>query len=825
MSKQTRIREFRPRHLGRAARHTALGLLLLALGSFVAGVPAARAQSDHVTLLAHYDEYPYTSGCWGYSAPDGTELAIFGVMQGTVFLDVTDVNNVHEAALIEGPPSGWREIRTAGHYAYISNETGDGLQIVDLANPALPRHVAFYDQDFTTCHSLHFDEQTGYLYCNGTRGNGADTGFVVLSLVDPEHPEKAGGFSDYYVHDMYSRGGVGYLSAIYAGSLGIVDLSALPEVTPISSTGYAGAATHNCWLNEDGRYLLTTDETAGGHLRVWDVQNLTDPREVASWEVPGDRNSIVHNVYVRGSYAYLSHYTAGLQILDISDPTHPVRVGYYDTYPGSGGYNGAWGCYPFAASGHVYISDIQSGLYVFGFDALDGRIEGRITDSASGQGLGGVDVRDRSANARTTTAADGSYALRVREGEHRLRFELLGYQPDSLLVSVQRAAVSSGDLALQSLPVGSARGLALLTPEGSPLAGVAITFEQADPGRTELSAALRAERVVAETLTDANGRFAVPRLYTGDYKVFARRFGFVGDSASVPIQEEVETAIDFSLHPDLAADDLEADLGWTVGAPDDNAESGIWVRVDPHGTRSGTAQPEDDHGPGVDSLCFVTGDSPDRSDAGLADVDGGKTTLYSPVFDLTRAVDPQLRYYRWFANDARTDEFLVEATSDAGATWITLERLRDPAAIWTEVNLRLSDYLATTESVQFRFIASDEGAPSLVEAAVDDLELWSTDPLVPLPGALSIRAAGRQPILRGDLLELEVPAEGHVSVKVYDPNGRAVRQLFSGTETAGLHELAWDGRDDRGQALATGVYFLRVEAGAKSYVTRVVYLD
>jgi hypothetical protein len=64
----------------------------------------------------------------------------------------------------------------------------------------------------------------------------------------------------------------------------------------------------------------------------------------------------------------MSYYKDGFVCLDVSDPTNPVYVGRYDTYPStSGTYEGAWGCYPFFPSGNVIISDISTGLYVLDF--------------------------------------------------------------------------------------------------------------------------------------------------------------------------------------------------------------------------------------------------------------------------------------------------------------------------------------------------------------------------------------------------------------------------------------------------------------------------
>jgi hypothetical protein len=177
------------------------------------------------------------------------------------------------------------------------------------------------------------------------------------------------------------------------------------------------------------------------------------------------------------------------------------------------------------------------------------------------------------------------------------------------------------------------------------------------------------------------------------------------------------------------ADDFETDLGWTVGAPDDDAATGIWDRADPEGTE---AQPEYDHtlDPGVQ--CYVT-DSRAGESLGAWDVDGGKTTLFSPVFDLASVADPIISYYRWYSNDTgatpNTDVFVVDISNDGGANWTNAETVGPDgpgtSGGWLYHEFSVADVIVPTTQMQMRFIASDEGDGSLVEAALDDFEASS----------------------------------------------------------------------------------------------------
>ncbi len=178
------------------------------------------------------------------------------------------------------------------------------------------------------------------------------------------------------------------------------------------------------------------------------------------------------------------------------------------------------------------------------------------------------------------------------------------------------------------------------------------------------------------------------------------------------------------------SDDFETGLGWTVGdsVVADTAATGIWTRVDPVGT---AAQPDNDRTPDPGTMCFVTGQGTVGGGLGDNDIDGGKTTLLSPVLDLSADGEYTISYWRWYSNDTgaapNADVFEVEISDDDGAagSWVTVETVgpgpsADTTGGWIEHSFRPGDFIAPTSEVRVRFIAEDAGAGSLVEAAVDD---------------------------------------------------------------------------------------------------------
>ncbi|MEM1448039.1 MAG: S8 family serine peptidase [Planctomycetota bacterium] len=252
----------------------------------------------------------------------------------------------------------------------------------------------------------------------------------------------------------------------------------------------------------------------------------------------------------------------------------------------------------------------------------------------------------------------------------------------------------------------------------------------------------------------------------------------------------------------LQFDDLEVAGGWTVGAPGDNATTGVWEYGDPIGT---SAQPENDNTPGGTN-CFFTGNGTPGGSIGENDVDGGSTTLFSPVLDLSLFPDPYVSYFRWYVNNGNSvvdDRFVVDISNDGGATWTNVETL-GPNGVpsgWNRFSFRLRDVVAPTDAVQLRFVASDLGNGSIVEAAVDDLEVFDQCPGTcgianycesspnSTGAAATIGATGSTSIAANDLtlFAASCPA-GTVGLFAYSPD-RISQPLGNGTLCLGGQTL------------------------------------
>lgn len=73
-------------------------------------------------------------------------------------------------------------------------------------------------------------------------------------------------------------------------------------------------------------------------------------------------------------------------------------------------------------------------------------------------------------------------------------------------------------------------------------------------------------------------------------------------------------------------------------------------------------------------------------------------------------------------------------------------------------------------------------------------------------------------------IRFEVASRGRMSLRIYDVRGALVRTLFDGTRDAGPGSEAWDGRDDAGRVVSSGVYLYRLNANGESRTRKMVLL-
>jgi len=373
----------------------------LALAAFLAPGLGAQELASNATLLGKLKQHPKFSDVWGYVAPDGREFALSCANDGLAVVDCTDPTDPVEVAYISGPGCTWRDVKTYQGRAYVGSECFAGVQVVDLTDPYEAELVnTFGTSDFNSSHNVAIDVDTGMLYAAGANG-----GMYVYDLsVDPVDPPMVALYSEssgadsgggdggggdhgsgaFYVHDLWVQDGLAHLCELNSGEYRIVDVANLPDMPTVSVTGTFTAFTHSVSVNEENTVAVVMDEKIGvRNCAIFDISDPSSPVFASSIDL--GNQDVPHNPYIDGDVLHAAWYKDGYRAYDISDPSNPVELGFYDTYPIDGvpSFDGAWGAFPYTDSGFVYVNDMTFGLHVIKLGTVD-------PDPTGKPALGGV---------------------------------------------------------------------------------------------------------------------------------------------------------------------------------------------------------------------------------------------------------------------------------------------------------------------------------------------------------------------------------------------------------------------------------------------------
>jgi hypothetical protein len=138
---------------------------------------------------------------------------------------------------------------------------------------------------------------------------------------------------------------------------------------------------------------------------------------------------------------------------------------------------------------------------------------------------------------------------------------------------------------------------------------------------------------------------------------------------------------------------------------------------------------------------------------------------------------------------------------------------------WVNMTYNLFDTFAAAGQVQLKFVASDEGLGSVVEAGVDDFLIAGIFGLsgagdAPLAMRVKLEQNFPNPFNPKTTIRFQLPSADHVLLGIYDARGRLLRHLLGGQMPAGDHAITWNGQDALGRQVASGVYYCKLSTGS-----------
>lgn len=756
--------------------------------------------------MALLSNVPYTEGCndiWGYVDDEGTEYAILGTRQATAILSLADPAQPEEIAYIPGSFSTWRDMKTWGHFAYVTADAGnDGLLIIDMSG--LPDTVTwrYWKPELTVngttaimqrCHNIYIDEN-GYAYLSGC--SPLNSGGVIIFDVHstPGFPNLVGHVEPVYSHDNYTRGDTVYSANLSAGFY-ITDVTDKEDPITLATRQTSFNFTHNVWLSDDGNYLFTTDERPNAFLDAYDISDhanifMTDRFQPTDTRLTG---VIPHNTHYYQGYNVVSWYTDGVIVVDSHKPDNLVQVANFDTYLGTQqGFQGCWGAYPYLPSGRLLASDINTCLWVFDVNySRASYLEGTVIDAVTKAPLQGATIVIAGGQPNEETSGpDGSFKTGSNQsGLLMVHAERTGYQPANLEVDLTSGEVT--EIVIEMLPfqTTTVSGLVQEAATGMPVANAHVLYQSVGD-----------DAIFFDTLSNVVGEYAFDDIFLGAYNLTGGAWGYAYQTQSVNLLGPATQTVELEK---AYWDEFLFDYDWTVSG---NASRGHWQWGVPEETQLGglPVNPAPALDNGWSRSCYATGLLAGSS-AGDHDLDDGKSALLSPGMHLMDYQDPMVRFHYWFVNTGGNGvpNDTLKVWLIGNGTEVQVRAYTGSTHAWVEDSILVSDYLQEWDTLCVRFDAEDQiGSGNIVECGLDGFRV-TEEGVVSTEQPSSVAGGFRIfPNPSRDGFQVAVP-EGmdgeRIPFQLRDAAGRLVRE---GQLTSGQ----WLGQD-----LGPGMYFLHLD--------------
>ena len=341
-----------------------------------------------------------TSDLWAFTGNNGRDYVYTGTHAGgqrMLAWDITDPANPVLTDFVEVDARVVNDVKVnAGATVAVITREGasdrkNGIVVLDLTDPAHPVIADTYTKDLSGgVHNVFFQGDILYAIHNGTLD------VHILDISNPRDVEEVGrgGIEKpgKYLHDIWVVDGLAYVSywndGVYILDVGDGRWGGRPTApVEVSSFAYEEGNTHVAfpYTNADGHtYLFVGDEIfdcedcisrngvpgdgSRGFVHVLDMADPENLREVARYEVP---EAGAHNLWIEDDRMYVAYYQAGLRVVDVSGELRGDlykqgrEIAWFPTGTPDGHVANspmAWG--PQLFKGHVFVSDLNSGLWV-----------------------------------------------------------------------------------------------------------------------------------------------------------------------------------------------------------------------------------------------------------------------------------------------------------------------------------------------------------------------------------------------------------------------------------------------------------------------------
>jgi len=201
------------------------------------------------------------------------------------------------------------------------------------------------------------------------------------------------------------------------------------------------------------------------------------------------------------------------------------------------------------------------------------------------------------------------------------------------------------------------------------------------------------------------------------------------------------------------------------------------------------------------------------------------------IFDLGGLpIGPPYYPYEVLLEGGGTNAARFISSETAQITWTTVT-VPIHEQLWSVESGNWDSLLANVERVLIRIelvgnntVPDDEDGIDNVKLFVDTTATAIDDGVWASPSQTALRSAYPNPFNPTVKLEFDLANGGRAQIAIYDAAGRLVRRLVDDVLPSARHAVVWNGRDDGGAPVASGVYFVRLVARDRASIKKIVLL-
>jgi hypothetical protein len=764
----------------------------------------------------------YGTPGWAYGvAVSGDRAYVADYSYGLYAIDISDPALPLLAGNLDTSGNAYA-VAVAGEYAYVADEAS-GLEVIRISDPVSPKFAGTYNTP----------GQAYGVAVSGDHGFVAEgySGLQVIDISDSGSPTLVGTYNTPgSAYEIAVSGDHAFVADAASGLL-VIDISDPTTPTLVGTRDTPGQAYG---VAVSGDYAFVADGYSG--LQVIDISDPTTPTLVGTYDTP----TMAGDVVVSGDHAFVTGDALGLYVIDISDPTNPTLAKIRDT-PGY--------ARVIAVSGdRAFVADYYALQLIDISDPTNPALAGTYDTPgiAYGVAVSGnyAYVADEASGLQVIQVYQSEVDLDNNVGRSLSVYALLDTIFGARLVTTQTNAVTwelsaDGGVSWQAFaPNGSWNQFTV--PGINPVWRSTHTWVASgvNPTVTRLEIDWLVEPALIDSIVDVPGDQGgwVRMHFTRSGRDFAdeatlpiSNYGIWRRVESAALVAALETQAPSKPERSAAVDDAP-ELG---GLPVITYQGRMYVQ-----SRPGLAASSFPPG----TWEWLTAVSAVQHDIYIAAVptvtDSSAYGMNYTVFLLTaHTTTPSIWYVsepdsgysldniapavpKGFAvayNTGSGNALSWDPSPDEDFQHFRVYRSSDPDFVPSPSDLvhsltgtSWSDPDYDGWSVYYKITAldyvgneSDPASPGTTTAVEEPVipQMYVLYPNVP------------NPFNPSTTIRYDVPAGGGaVTLRIYDVSGRLVRTLQDGPQAAGQKTAVWNGRDDRGRGVVSGVYFYRLEA-------------